>query len=107
MVSNPLSGITSKIDKNAIIGVVVGAAIGYVLRTTAKDALTVLPMHDAILFTSGSYQLTGADIWVMGIGLLLALFGNKIHSMLKWVGVGLFGIWVASEIMEVNPLGAA
>jgi hypothetical protein len=83
--------------RQGIINLIVaatGALVGYIVNTFVEQSLgtqggNILVPYNAAA-TSG---LTASSLVNIILGALVALFGNRIHALVRWVGVG----WVAGS----------
>jgi len=62
------------------IGVIVGKLIDVELNKALPTAIT----------SKGNAVFTQGDVVTFIVGLLVALFGGRIHSVVRWIGVGIF-----------------
>lgn len=45
--------------------------------------------------------ITQGDLATMAIGVLLMIFGGRVHALLKWMGIGILAYQAAEEISEL------
>lgn len=60
-----------------------------------------------VIFSTGQYYLTVADLVSMGIGILAFIFGSKLHSLVRYFALGWLGSVVAFELVEVATKSGA
>ena len=97
---------TIGMPSSEILGILIGVIIS--MYWHAGKVWTDYENAGKNIFVYGTYQLTYSDALSMGIAVLLALFGQKIHKMLRYVGIGWIVGYLGAEIIEgVTASGVA
>lgn len=90
----PAKIVGGKIALSVIIGGFVGKYLDWELNRRFGTPI----------FSYDTHVLTQADVGCIIIGMLLALFGSRVHSFLKWLGVGILAFELVEELYEISPL---
>lgn len=92
-----MSEIGTKLTPSTLM-VLVSVGVGVALGKIIDVALHNQPAKQL------SKTLDTADIISAIIGLLMVMFGGKIHRLVKYLGLGIFAFEVAEEIGELGIL---
>lgn len=60
-----------------------------------------------VVFTTGKYYLTVADLISVAIGVVAFLFGAKLHPLVRYFALGWLGSVVAFEVVEMATQAGA
>ena len=58
-----------------------------------------------IVYQTGKYYLTVADLISMAIGVIAFIFGRKLHPLVGFFALGWLGSIVAFEVVEIATQG--
>lgn len=83
-----------------LLGVIIGAILARFL--SVQLWASGVQQH---LISFGDWALHANEVIVLVMGILLYFFGSRVHSMVKWIGLGFIAYIVASELTEATVKG--
>lgn len=87
-----------------ILMVAIGGFLGRIFQRLTADQLNVRDSNK-LLVPFGSRADTGlyvSDLVSIIVGVLLVLFGSRVHSVFRWIGFGWISATVGYEIYEAT-----
>lgn len=84
-----------------VFGIIIGIIVAKVLTKTVWDvnfsgSLLSLPM------SKGTYIFTKPDALNFAVGIVLVVFGSKIHRIVRWIGIGMVLAQLTNEVLELS-----
>lgn len=95
---------TQTAPKAKVLPAAISAVIGLVLGWAVNKHVTQPNIGTTIIFEQEGKIFNAADLANILLGLMLILFGSKIHRLVVYMGIGWFAWALGSEVAEFAGL---